>query len=334
MGEGTKIAWAHHSLNAWWGCTRVSPGCGGAKGVGGCYAEAFAKRLGLDIWGQDKPRKFMSEKYWREPLRWDAAAAKAGERHRVFCSSMADLFEDYRGPSADGVREARSRVFHLLEATPHLDWLLLTKRPENVMRMVPPLWQGGFPRNVWMGTTCEDQQRADERIPHLLRCPAAVRWVSYEPALGAVNFRHIDADAAGHPMCQIDALTGQQTDMGRPCPDVPRLDWIVVGGESGPGARPFHAEWARDTIRQCREAGAACFTKQMGARPVWCSACRGRGAGLGAGLGAHECPECGGSGSVFGEPGEGRPTLTDRAGADPAEWPAELRVREFPEVSP
>jgi len=314
----------------------VSPGCGGAKGVGGCYAEAFAKRLGLDIWGPNAPRRFFGDKHWAEPLRWNAAAEKAGERHRVFCASMADVFEDYRGPDEARVVEARARVFDLIARTPALDWLLLTKRPQNVMRMVPPLWGAAFPRNVWMGTTCEDQQRADERIPHLLACPAAVRWISYEPALGPVDF---GGNLSGTRWCEGRPRSEGIDPRARQAPDgswkVPvfghGIDWVVVGGESGAGARPFNVEWARDTIRQCRKWGAAAFVKQMGARPVAACGhcvpgeigCRMRWNGKADDLAISH-----------GDDRMLRVRLRDRAGADPAEWPEDLRVREFPAVTP
>ncbi len=304
MGKDTKISWAHHSFGPWWGCSRVSPGCEH------CYAETFAKRTGYAVWGVNAPRRFFGDKHWAEPLRWNAAAEKAGERHRVFCASMADLFEDYRGPDAERVVEARARVLGLVEATPALDWLLLTKRPENVMGMVPEAWRNGFPRNVWLGTTCEDQQRADERIPHLLACPAAVRWVSYEPALGPIDFGNNLSGTRWHPGRPrhegIDPRLQRAPDGTMKVPALWHgIDLVIVGGESGPGARPFDVEWARSTIRQCRKWGAAAFVKQMGARPRdsvirW-----------------HGGPEALG-------------TIHDRAGADPAEWPEDLRVREFP----
>ena len=228
MGADSKIEWTDHSFNPWWGCTRVSPGCEH------CYAEAFDHRLGRADWGVKAERRFFGEKHWREPLKWDAEAARAGERRRVFCASMADVFEDREDLAAE-----RAKVFSLITFTPHLDWLLLTKRPENMERLAPAAWVHGWPTNVWAGCTVEDQKRADERIPHLLRVPAAVRFLSCEPLLGPVRLDHLDVDRAGDPdWCQVDALTGRHTDMGRPCKDVPSVHWVIVGGRAATARDP------------------------------------------------------------------------------------------------
>lgn len=319
MGESTKIAWTDHTFNPWWGCQRVSPGCEH------CYAETFAKRVGLTVWGPQSERRFFRDQHWAEPLKWNRKAAAEGRRARVFCASMADVFED----RVDLV-EHRVRLVRLIAATPHIDWLLLTKRPENMMQLGAEagLDPEGWLSNVWAGTTCEDQRRADERLPHLLEVPAAVRFVSYEPALGPVDFsewiapRSIctcgaehDGDVTGScPTCGVDNLitvwgegqadrlrTGERywPTFDERRNDGPPVDWIIVGGESGPGARPFDAAWARETVAQCKSAGVACFVKQMGSRVA--------GAGV---------------------------KLQHAKGEDPAEWPEDLRVREWPEVSP
>ena len=196
MGESTKIEWCHHTFNPWWGCTRVSPGCGH------CYAETFDKRIGGHHWGAQSERRTFGDKHWAEPLKWDREAAAAGERRRVFCASMADIFEDH-----PALEPHRQRLWELIANCLSLDWLLLTKRPENFGSMLP--WRSG-PRpprtgdvatvactdlchkpwpHVWLGVTAEDQQRADERVPVLLSTPAAVRFMSYEPALGPVDLR-------------------------------------------------------------------------------------------------------------------------------------------------
>ena len=256
MGADSKIEWTHHTFNPWRGCAKVSPGCAH------CYAEAMAKRTGIHgTWGPEGERVVSSDAYWAQPLRWDRAAAKAGERRRVFCASMADVFE-----ARDDLHEPRSRLFSLILATPHLDWLLLTKRPENVEIIAPESWMDGFPKNVWLGTTVEDQQRADERIPHLLAVPAAVRFLSVEPLLGPVDIEpYLPHGCRGcnhpgnllpawneHGRCSECDGTGQE----------PAIDWVIVGGESGPGARPCDVAWIRDVVRQCREAGVAVFLKQ------------------------------------------------------------------------
>jgi protein gp37 len=177
--QNSKIEWTDHTFNPWWGCQRVSPGCEH------CYAETLARRYNFKVWGPAKTtsRRMMSNNYWKQPLKWNKAAKAAGVRPRVFCASMADVFEDH-----PELHEPRIRLFDLMDECQHLDWLLLTKRPENVRDMLlaaarPP----GFPRRVWIGTSVEDQRRADERIPHLLNIPARVRFLSCEPLLGPVD---------------------------------------------------------------------------------------------------------------------------------------------------
>lgn len=313
MGERSQIEWTHHTFNPWWGCQRVSPGCEH------CYAETFSKRVGLKVWGPESAgisRRFFGDKHWNEPRRWNAAAERAGERHRVFCASMADVFED----RADLVGH-RERLFRLITETPSLDWLLLTKRPENVRRFWPLAWRPDYPEaaafgapprptNVWLGTTVEDQQRAGERIPHLLACRdlASVLFVSYEPALGPVDF----APALGaHGYVSMSSL---------------RVDWIIIGGESGPGARPFDLAWARSTIEQCRAAGVAVFVKQLGARPVdseW-------RAGRYAPEDRRSLAAVGALGLPKGATPPNLVLLRDRKGGDLAAWPEDLCVREYP----
>lgn len=146
MSEHSSIEWTDHTFNPWWGCARVSPACEH------CYAETFSKRLGQKIWGVRAERRFFGDPHWREPLKWDRRAAKIGERHRVFCGSMCDIFEDRRDLDVH-----RERLWRLMAETPNLDWLLLTKRPENVALMAP--WREPWPFNVWLGTTVEDQNR-------------------------------------------------------------------------------------------------------------------------------------------------------------------------------
>lgn len=281
MGANSGIEWCDHTFNPWWGCIRVSPGCER------CYAETFAHRMGLKVWGPAKTtqRRPASDSYWREPVKWEERARKNGQRARVFCASMADVFEDH--PQVEPWRE---RLFELIWVTPNLDWLLLTKRPENMVRMAPVEWDGGWPANVWAGTSVEDQQRADERIPHLLRVPAAVRFLSCEPLLGPVDL---------HPWLE-DEENEATADLMLARPFEP-LDWVIVGGESGPGARPMDVSWARSLVQQCRDAGAPCFVKQLGADPYNVNL---------VGMAMH-----------------------DRKGGDPAEWPADLRVRQFPEAA-
>jgi protein gp37 len=272
MGRHSKISWAPATFNPWIGCEKVSPACDH------CYAESLAKRTGLAEWGRDVPRRRTSASYWRGPLKWEADATRTGERLKVFCASLADVFE-----GREDLDPWRRDLWELIEQTPHLDWMLLTKRPENIVRMLPARWiVGEKPErpNVWLGTTAENQRRADERIPHLFAAPAVVYWVSAEPLLGPIDFsRHFS----------YEVETGQTTGAG-----VHGIDWIIVGGESGTGARRMDPAWARDILRQCREHGAAYHFKQKGevlSRELGCK---------------------------------------DKAGKDSAEWPENLRVQEFP----
>jgi protein gp37 len=228
MAQNSKIEWTDHTFNPWVGCTNVSPGCDH------CYAEAWSKRSGLVKWGKN-PRRRTSEAYWRAPMKWQAASrsfsVQNGRRQRVFCASLADVFDN----KADA--GWRSDLFQLIGATPALDWLLLTKRPQNIEKMLPKSWpEGGMP-NVWLGTTAEDQTRFDQRWPVLSRVPAVVRFISYEPAIGPVRLR-----------------------LGEVQPD-----WLIAGGESGHGSRAMQAAWVRDVVRDCEHRGVAPFFKQWGA---------------------------------------------------------------------
>lgn len=228
MGEGTTIAWCDHTFNPWWGCANVSPGCVN------CYAHTWAKRTGFDLWGAKGERRTFPEKHWREPLAWNAAAQRAGERRRVFCASMADVFEDH-----PALPPERAKLWPLIEATPWLDWLLLTKRIENVSGMVPWSWgQRGFPENVWIGTSVENQEWADRRIPILLELPAIVRFLSCEPLIGPVDLGHF-------------LEPGYET-QGGDWVETPSVDWVICGGESGGHARRMAPEWARSLRDQCR----------------------------------------------------------------------------------
>jgi protein gp37 len=226
MAKETSISWTNHTFNPWWGCTKVSKGCDH------CYAATYANRYGFK-WGPAAQRRLLGENHWNEPLKWDKQAGKEGVRHRVFCASMADVFEDNQQ-----VLSQRMKLWALVEATPNLDWQLLTKRPQKVKSMVPKAWlEGSWPSNVWVGTSVENQDTADRRIPELLRIPAPIKFLSCEPLLGQVS---LDGVGEGD------------------------IQWLIVGGESGPGARPMDVEWARDLRDQCQERNISMFVKQMG----------------------------------------------------------------------
>lgn len=245
MAENSKIEWTDHTFNPWWGCTRVSPGCVH------CYAETFDKRVhGKEKahWGVSAGRRFFGDKHWNEPLKWNAKAGAEGIRRRVFCASMADVFED-----RPELVEPRARLFALIEATPGLDWLLLTKRPENMERLARDVWPDEWPPNVWAGCTVEDQQRADERILELVSVPAAIRFLSCEPLIGPVDLRRwLEIDRL------IDSKEWERSGFR------PEIDWVICGGESGHGARPMDPEWARSLRDQCQAAGVAFLFKQWG----------------------------------------------------------------------
>ncbi len=271
MSEHSSIEWCDATVNFWWGCTKVSPGCAH------CYADTLAHRFGKDIWGAGKPREDHRAGAARLARKLDRKAGAAGRRLRVFSASMSDWLDDE--VPADWLGD----MLRVIAETPHLDWLLLTKRPQNwrgrleaaascVGSWVPENWLAGNPpANVWVGTTVEDQTRADERIPRLLEIPARVRFLSCEPLLGPVVphlARNID------PECDDCRGTGFYSDAGPgrggseyhscECRGRERIHWVIAGGESGPGARAMHPDWARSLRDQCRAARVAFFFKQWG----------------------------------------------------------------------
>jgi protein gp37 len=224
MGRDSRTEWTDHTFNPWWGCTKVSEACKH------CYAEAWSKRVGQKVWGPKADRRFFGDRHWEEPLKWNADALTSKRRPRVFCASMADVFEER--PELD---PWRARLWSLIEQTPQLDWLLLTKRPQLVADMVP--WAKRWPSNVWLGTTVEDQASAEDRLPHLTKLPAVVRFVSAEPLLGELDLREW---------------------MGT------TINWVITGGESGPKARPSNPSWFRELLQQCGTANVPFHFKQWG----------------------------------------------------------------------
>lgn len=222
MGKETGIEWTDHTFNPWWGCSRVSPGCAH------CYAEAYDKRLGGALWKPGAERRTFGGKHWAGPRGWNEAAGRAKRRARVFCASMADVF-DSEGPALE-----RARLWELIRETPNLDWQLLTKRPHNIASMLPSDWGDGW-SNVWLGTTVENQEQVG-RVRLLSEVPAAVRFLSVEPLLGSVRL----------------GLAIQH------------VRWVIVGGESGPHARPMRADWVRALRDEVVGAGVAFFFKQWG----------------------------------------------------------------------
>jgi protein gp37 len=268
MGAESKIEWTHATFNPWWGCVKVSPACKH------CYAEGFAKRTGHAVWGGSS-RRFFGDKHWAEPLKWNAEAAAAGERRRVFCASMADVFEHIE--PGHKIEAERERLWKLIERTPQLDWLLLTKRPQNIMGMIPERWRADLPVNVWVGTTVENQEMAEERISELLRVPASVLFLSCEPLLGPVDldlprcethareFVHkLDDGTECCSECSADGYSGELSFGHWLDPLNGGISWVICGGESGGGARPMQVEWARALRDQCESEGVAFHFKQWG----------------------------------------------------------------------
>jgi protein gp37 len=227
MGKDTAIAWTHHTFNPWWGCVKVAPECAN------CYAETFAKRTGHKVFGPGGARRFFKDSHWDEPLAWNRAAAEAGERRRVFCGSMCDVFD------VEVDESWRMRLWGLIESTPHLDWLLLTKRPRAAQWCMPAAWSLIRDR-VWLGLSLGSLTSLRESLDPFLALDAGVRFLSMEPLIERV-------------VLPAHALVA--------------LDWIIVGGESGPKARPMDAEWARALLAQSRTAGVHFFMKQLGGFP-------------------------------------------------------------------
>jgi len=268
MGDGTvleeELIIPGYTMNAWWGCVEVSPGCAH------CYAKTWDKRMGGNNWGLHGTRRMMSEANMRKPYKWNEDAKKKGIQPFVFASSMADVFEDH-----PQVMDARNRLFKAMEETPHLVWLMLTKRIENVERMAPAHWlAGGWPTNVWLGTTVENQPMADRRLPELLKYAelAPRLFLSCEPLVGWVDLDKPYPFRLRGMEGTIKPLTGDW----RPAPDEPvaphtgtpyKLSWVIIGGESGDnvqGIRPMHPRWAGRLIGQCEEVGVPVFFKQWG----------------------------------------------------------------------
>lgn len=317
MSEKSGIAWTEATWNPLVGCSRVSEGCRH------CYAETLTYRLG-ERFGMAKytglTRLVGGEPQWTGALRLSEPDLSLPLRwkkpRRVFVNSMSDLFHE-KVPI-----DWLARIFNVMAdmcADAHT-FLVLTKRAarmRTVLSEALPEYAGehysgetplgvcldvgasAWPLpNVWLGVSVEDQATADERIPMLLSTPAVVRWVSYEPALGPVDFRRYLL-----PMRYAEVIERMHGTY---------LDWIVVGGESGPRARLFDLAWARRALTQCRAAGVPCFVKQLGSN-----------AGLEvAGL---EPPASGGRVRKWL-----RWRAMDRKGADITEWPPDLRVREYP----
>ena len=361
MAETTKIEWTHHTFNPWRSCEHARlPDGSEHPGCANCYAEAMSRRNPkvLGVWGPQGTRVVAAESQWKAVERWNREAGEAGERHRVFCASLADVFEDWTGPMVDAQRrvlhkaadwsvkgqewipvqgvslgrsqitmsDVRARLFRLIDSCPNLDFLLVTKRPENVRRMWPTEDDGAGGRlanaifgrsgrlvkhrqNVWLLTSVSDQQTADAMIPPLLQCRdlVPVLGISAEPLIGPI---HVEPwlTREYEPTEDYAAFRG--------------LDWVIVGGESGSGARPCRVDWIRSIVDQCRRAEVPVFVKQLGANAYGVITDQPHAFNHGFDRLPHgTMPE-----------NESRLIVSDPKGGDQAEWPDDLRVRQFPEV--
>jgi protein gp37 len=285
--KDSKISWTNHTFNIVWGCWKKAPRCAN------CYAEAWAKRCGWDVWGRDKPRRIFQAPYWQQPLDWDAAAAKTGKRTFVFCSSMADIFEVHPTTTAE-----RKKLWPLIERTPHLTWLLLTGEPENIEQAFYDVWEHDYshgwkiPPNIWFGASAGTQVELEQNWPLLERFGrmwgVSKLFLSLEPLIGPID----------------SELAIKEQDYGDE--EGPRwtraADWVIVGGESGPAARPCYTEWIHQVVKDCQSECVPVFVKQLGTMPM-------------------TDPAAG-----------GRAVLRHRKGADLEEWPTELRVQEVPDA--
>lgn len=260
MAENSAIEWTDHTFNPWEGCQKVGPGCDN------CYAETRNARFvpkndpargTAPNWGPGAPRRRTSAANWNKPLQWNRdaeafASANGGRKQRVFCASLADVFDNAVDP------KWRRDLFDLIARTPALDWLLLTKRIGNVRAMVQDCGFTALPSNVWLGATIVNQAEADRDIHKLLSAPAAVRFLSMEPLLGPVNLswclgRFYEKESVFY-----------RSDTPPPGRESLHIDWVIVGGESGDGARPMHPDWARDLRDQCKAASVPFLFKQWG----------------------------------------------------------------------
>lgn len=347
-------------FNPWSGCSKISAGCAN------CYAAVnYSVKVRGVKWGPQGNRIVKAESGWKEPLKWDreAALGKAvfdanGDRHRprVFCASLADVFEDWNGPMLNSLggeiemdhrgsagevpvmmtmQDVRNRLFALIDATPNLDWLVLTKRPENIAKMMPAYFPGGYiaeaggmnqegPRpNLWLGTSPCDQPTADRLTPELLKCRDLCRvlFLSCEPLLGPIDLE---------PFLQYEPFH-ENYKMTFGVKEWRGIDWAIIGGESGHGARPCRVDWIRSIVKQCKAAGVACFVKQMGGNIVT------RNDMIedvfNDGESGWPDPNLEHNINGFREEHQGadcRIRLNDKKGGDMAEWPDDLRVRQFP----
>jgi protein gp37 len=314
MAENTAIEWTDHTFNPWWGCTKVGPGCDH------CYAETFDKRVGGAHWGPGAPRRLVKD--WTGPRKWNAAALRAGTRPWVFCASMADVFDN------EVPAEWREALWDLVRSCQQLNWQFVTKRIGNAAKMLPPDWAENF-THCGLIATIVTQAEASRDIPKLLDTPARWRGLSMEPLLERVSLTEIELvggdyvlnalvpiseaqewesswspEATGMELAACIEDWTEEYGSYPPSETKPRgLDWVIVGGESGPRARPFVLEWAAAIVAECEAAGVPVFVKQIGDAPRAESSV----------------------GGTF-------PFPASKKGKDMAQWLPSLRVRQMPRI--
>lgn len=291
MGKDTGISWTDHTFNPFWGCIQVSPACGlplpGQEDEphGSCYALEWDARfpiLGQTHWGKEAPRRFFGDKHWDQLFTWNRAAGRASVQRNVFVGSMCDIMEDHRSlkhaESSQGIVAARARLYKIIPETPHLNYLMLTKRPQNYRTFLPPDWLEHPQPNVWLGATVETPDyiwRADE----LRKLNCAVRWLSMEPLLAMFTVAEL--------MIVLH-----------------HIDWAIFGGESGANARRTMMAWIQSGMAVAKKTGTVPFMKQTGGN-----------------LSDADLLYFAKNSGV---------SMQHKAGADPAEWPPEFRVQQFP----
>ena len=346
MGAKTKIAWTDATWNPWRGCLRVSKGCRFCY----AEAQSKRVPDVLGHWGPAGPRVVAADSYWRLPHQWNREAEKAGVRRRVFLGSMLDFFEQYDGPITRGGRtiwmapeepyryvpmpergerdlvpierqniaegrfrpltleDLRSRALTIIKKTPWLTWLILTKRPKSIPA-APGYWKS-LP-NVWIGTSVEDQETADYRVPLLVSVPAAMHFLSVEPIIAPVTLTRIRTDHGGHGRITVNALAGRWYANERYSGTFEsKVKLVIVGGESGPHARPCNVDWIRSIRDECFAEEVFVFVKQLGSRPF--------------------SPHPGIEWEKYNPVYDDDLDLKDHKGGDPDEWPKDLRIRQFP----
>lgn len=288
MAENSNIEWTDHTFNPWIGCIKVTDACKF------CYAEEFTgkklKHFGK-LLGVNSGRHFTANSTWNLPRKWNKIASRLKERHKVFCASLADVFEDN-----DSVKEKRNDLWQLIKETPYLDWLILTKRPENISMFLPEDWNSGY-HNVWLGTSI-GSNKDYKMIEALLNVKVKVRFLSCEPLIGPIDLKNIPGSAGSYYQV-LEPIVG--------CGDSnrPRIDWVIVGGESGLKARECNIQWILDIVKDCTTYSVPVLVKQLGSNPVYNS----RNDNVLKSL-----------------------KLLDKKGGDINEFPAPLRLRQYPVV--